>query len=227
MAQHANALQQLILAHRFRKEIDIAISLDPHDVQARRDLLEFYLLAPGIAGGDIKKAEIVAQQIGAIDECEGLLATARIAEFRKDRGQQEILLKRAAAVRPQRYKALTMLAEFYLIHDNDAAAEEVARGALRIDPERVKAYCVLASIYARRADWAAVETVLSEAEQHVPDDRAPYYAAGERIVADGRDPVRAERYLRMYLAQEPEGNQPSIAEARSQLNLARHLAVPQ
>ena len=52
MAQHSNAFQQLFLARRFRKEIDTALSLDSHDTQALRDLMEFYLLAPGLAGGD-------------------------------------------------------------------------------------------------------------------------------------------------------------------------------
>src|ERR1035441_362316 len=38
--------------------------------------------------------------------------------------------------------------------------------------------------------------------------------------ATGRDPVRAERYLRVYLAQEPEGSQPPTSEARWELGLA-------
>jgi hypothetical protein len=84
MAQHANAFQQLLLARRFRKEIDAAIAIDPRDLQAQRDLMEFYLLAPGIAGGDVKRAEATAQSIAAIDAAEGLSAKARIAAYRKD-----------------------------------------------------------------------------------------------------------------------------------------------
>src|ERR1035437_6467695 len=65
-AQHAGTIQQLFLARRFRKEIDAALSLDPRDIQALGDLLEFYLLAPGIAGGDPRKAVEVAGRIAAI-----------------------------------------------------------------------------------------------------------------------------------------------------------------
>src|SRR5437868_4416930 len=54
-AQRAGAIQQLFLARRFRREIDAALSGDPQDIQALGDLLEFYLLAPGIAGGDPRK----------------------------------------------------------------------------------------------------------------------------------------------------------------------------
>jgi len=221
MAQHANPFQQLILAHRFRKEIDVAIMLDPGDTQARRDLVEYYLLAPGIAGGDVKKAELAARQLEAIDECAAALAKARIAEFRKDPAQQEAFLKSAAAARPPRYKAFMALAEFYMTRGGQSAAETVAQNALAIDPTRVGAYCVLAVIYAGRADWAALDELLSKAEQSVPDDLAPYYSAGERLLADGRDPARAVRYFRMYLSREPEGNQPSLDTARSKLALAR------
>ena len=39
-------------------------------------------------------------------------------------------------------------------------------------------------------------------------------------MASGGDPIRAERYLRLYLTQEPEGNRPSVADARWQLGMA-------
>ena len=114
MAQHAGVLRQVLLARLFRKEIDIALKLDPRDVQALRDLMEFYLLAPGIAGGDTRKAEAIAQRIAAIDECAGFLARARIAEYRNDQSVEGAMLRRAAAIRPAVYRAQTALAEFYL-----------------------------------------------------------------------------------------------------------------
>jgi hypothetical protein len=222
MAQHAGILQQVALARRFRKEIDTALALDPRDVQAQRDLMEFYLLAPGLLGGDIKRAESAAQQIAALDQAEGFLARARIAEVRKDNGQMEAMLRRAAEVHPPSYKAQVALAEFYLApeHPNDAPAEAWARSALAVDGKRIGAYSVLASIYAGRGDWSALDTVLSDAAGNVPDDFAPYYRAAERLLAANRDPARVERYLRRYLTQEPEGNQPAAAEAQAKLSLA-------
>ena len=94
-AQHAGAIQQLFLARRFRKEIDAALSCDPQDIQALGDLLEFYLLAPGIAGGDPRKAVEVASRIAAIDAAEGFLARARIAQFHK-----QVTSGRPCCVRP-------------------------------------------------------------------------------------------------------------------------------
>jgi len=66
-AQHSGIFQQLVLARRFKKEIDTAIALDPTELQALRDMMEFYLLAPGIAGGDKVKAAAMAEHIASID----------------------------------------------------------------------------------------------------------------------------------------------------------------
>src|SRR5215467_4656941 len=117
-AQHAGAFQQLFLARRFRREIDAALSCDPKDIQSLSDLLEFYLLAPGIAGGDSRKAVEVAGQIAAIDAVEGLLARARIAGFQKQLAAREDLLRQAAEAQPPRYKARMALAQFYLEDDH-------------------------------------------------------------------------------------------------------------
>jgi tetratricopeptide (TPR) repeat protein len=222
MAQHANVFQQLLLARRFRKEIDAALGLDPRDVQAWRDLLEFYLLAPGLVGGDPAKAETAANPIVAIDAAEGFLAQARIAEFRKDHARMETVLRRAAEVRPPSYNAHLALAQFYLApeHRNDSAAEASARSALAIDRGRIGAYSVLAALYAGREDWGALEAILAAAAGEVPDDAAPYYRAAARLLSAGHEAARAERYLRLYLAQETEGNQPTAADAHWQLGLA-------
>jgi hypothetical protein len=221
-AQHAGAIQQLFLARRFRKEIDAALSFDPRDLQALRDLLEFHLLAPGITGGDPRKAAEVAGQIAGIDCAEGLLARARIADFRKLISARESLLRQAAQAQPPKYKVHMALAQFYLDadHSNLSAAEMQAKAAMILDPGRVDAYAVLATIYADRGERSELDTTLGIALREVPDDAESHYRAAERLLAAGRDPIRAERYLRVYLAQEPEGNQPSASEARWKLGLA-------
>jgi tetratricopeptide (TPR) repeat protein len=131
-------------------------------------------------------------------------------------------LRQAAEVRPAKYKALAALAQFYLAgdHPNLGAAEAPAQAAAELNPGRVDAYAVLAAVYADRGEWSSLDSILATALREVPDDAAPHYRAAERLLAAGRDPGRAERYLRVYLAQEPEGNQPTTADARWKLGLA-------
>jgi tetratricopeptide (TPR) repeat protein len=208
VAQHSNPFQQLLLARRFRKEIDTALALDPRDVQAHRDLLEFYLLAPGVAGGSRRDAGAVAERIATLDAPEGFLAQARLAASDKDSARQLAMLRAAAAASPPSYRARIALAEL-----DPRAAED----AIRLDPGRSDAYAILAGTYAGRGEYRKLDAILAEAARAVPDDRYPEYRAAERLIAAGQNFDRAESYLRDYLAQEPEGNRPTAADARQLL----------
>lgn len=221
MAQHANMVQQVLLARRFRKELDTALALDPRDSQAWRDLTEFYLLAPGIIGGDAHKATETAAHLRSIDPVAGLLAEARLAAFRKRTTDAEASLRRAVDVRPPSYRARIALAEFYLssVPPRFDDARKPAEEALALDPGRVDAYATLAEIRAARAQWPELDAVLAAAAREVPDDAVPFYRAALRLLSAARDLPRAERYLRTYLAQPPEGNAPSASDARAQLGL--------
>jgi len=223
MAQHANLFQLLSLSRRFKKEIDAALALDANDIQALRDLMEFYLLAPGMIGGDKAEARAVAERIGRIDRAEGFSAEARLAEFDKDAAKEEALLRQAAEAAPEKYKTQIALARFELAkeHRNLEAAESAARQALQLDETRVDAYSILADVFASRGQWAMLERLLADADRAVPDDLAPHYRAAEAILRTGRNLDAAQRYLRKYLTQEPEGNEPPAAGAREKLAAAQ------
>jgi tetratricopeptide (TPR) repeat protein len=220
-AQHANAFRLIILARQFRSEIDTAISLDPHDIQAHRDLLEYYLVAPGIAGGDVQKASAMAKQIGQLDATEGLLAEARVASFRKRFDETGELLRQATGLQPSNYRARLALAKFYSAPEsfNSVLALSAAHELLKLDADRVEPYAILAQIYADQCDWNALDSLLSEATRQNPDDLAPYYRAAETLLTKGREPARVARYLQIYLEHDPEGNEPTLADARRKLEL--------
>lgn len=210
-AEHANIIRQGILAARFKREIELALVLDQRDIQALRDLMEYYLLAPGLIGGDKAKAREVADRIAAIGAAEGFLARARLG----DPGA----LAHAVEVGPMSYKTRIALAGFLLSPDHRDldTAERHAREALRMDPTRADAYAILAVIHADRGQWSQLETVLADSEAAVPDDFIPYYRAAEALITRGAETPRAARYLRKYLSQPPEGNQPTLAEAAKKL----------
>ncbi len=221
-AQHAGPIQLIVLARQFRRELDTAIALDPHDVLAQRDLLEYFLVAPGIAGGDVQKAAGVAEHMAELDVAEGLLARARVAQYRGQTSQAEGFLRRAASSQPTSVRAQLELARFHAAkeHFNREAAETEAKEVLKIDRSRAEAWAILAEIYAGIGQWTDLDDTLSEATREIPDDLAPYYRAAETLLGNARDPVRAERYLRTYLTQETEGNEPTSADAWRKLDLA-------
>ncbi len=218
-AQHSGPIKLVFLAHQFRNEIETAISLDPSDIQTQRDLLEYYLVAPGIAGGDLQRAVTTAKHISDLDPAEGFLARARIALFRKQAEENESLLRQAIAVEPPCYRAHLELAKYYAApeHQNPEAAIAAARNLLRIDHSRVEPYAILAQIYAQRGEWPLLEATLRDSSEQVPDDLTPCYRAAEAVIAAKRESSRVEHYLRIYLEQEPEGNEPTLADARRKL----------
>src|SRR5579862_6684704 len=72
------------LAGKVREEFETAVRLDPNNVDARSDLGEFYLEAPGIVGGGRDKAEAQAKALAALDSVKADYLRGRIAEKKKD-----------------------------------------------------------------------------------------------------------------------------------------------
>ncbi len=219
LGQKAGIFKGLGLARRFRAEAEKAISLDPKYLDAREALMEFYFEAPGIAGGDKKKAWATADEIGRIDSARGLLAQANLAAREKKPAKQEEFLKRAAASAPHDYRVLRELAGFYASDSqkNFDLAEKYALDALKIEEGRVWPHAVLAIAYAATERWQDLDTLLTRAEKKVPDDFGPHYQAGKALLLAGKDLPRAERYFRKYLTLEPEGGEPNHAAAHWRL----------
>jgi len=88
-ADRANFLSAASLAGKTRGEFQRAVDLNPKDMDARLDLAEFYLSAPGIVGGGQEKARAQAKVIGTVRPGWEHWIYARIAEKNKDMAAAE------------------------------------------------------------------------------------------------------------------------------------------
>jgi len=225
---------KISLAHRFRKEIDRTLELDPNDLDALQDLARFYWHAPGIVGGDKQKARETADRLFRIAPDRGAIARADIASDEGDAPRRaaaiEGIWREAVAARPESYDAHAALAAAYLDRatvegasgaNHLAAAEAEAKRALAMDSSRVDGYRVLASVYVLGARWNELDGLLKQARASVPDDRAPEFSAAVTILTSGapQQLSRAEQMLREYLSQAVEGREPTSATAHWRLGL--------
>src|SRR5579864_6486570 len=83
-ADHSHFLSAAGLAKKVRSEFETAVRLNPNSAEARTDLAEFYLEAPGIVGGGRDKAKAQAQELVKMDPVKAGWVKGRLAEKNKD-----------------------------------------------------------------------------------------------------------------------------------------------
>ena len=112
-------------ASRIKDEFAKAVELDPKNFDARRDLNQFYLQAPGIAGGSVRKALENSDAHGKFNTAQGQLLRAEVHIYEKEFEKADSLL---SAVRPASDEVVArglpqawMNLGFALINDKQAA----------------------------------------------------------------------------------------------------------
>jgi tetratricopeptide (TPR) repeat protein len=88
-AEASNFVTAAALVKRIRTNFEKAVALDGNNVDARTDLAEFYVEAPGFMGGGTDKAASQAQAIGQYDAARAHWVNAKIAEKKKDNATAE------------------------------------------------------------------------------------------------------------------------------------------
>ena len=101
------------LARKVRDEFEKAVHLNPRSVDARSDLAEFYLEAPGIVGGGRDKAQEQADSLVSLDPARAHWVNARIAEKKKDFNTAEQEYRAAIAASHGSASAWLNLGLFY------------------------------------------------------------------------------------------------------------------
>lgn len=133
-AERAGWFSGLSLAKRVRREFEEAVRLNPSNFAAQHDLLEFYLRAPGIAGGGTDKARQQVEAVAAVDPVEGHLVRGDFLADKKKPDQAEMEFRKVLEAQPKRVQPYLDIADFYLRRNDPRRMEEAVEGAARVDP---------------------------------------------------------------------------------------------
>ncbi|HEY6765993.1 MAG TPA: tetratricopeptide repeat protein [Candidatus Sulfotelmatobacter sp.] len=112
-AARAGFLSAAGLAKKVRAEFERAVELDPRNWEARADLAEFYLEAPGIVGGGKDKAQAQINALMSLNPAIAHYMSGRIAEKNKDFASAESEYRAAIEASHDGAHAWLNLALFY------------------------------------------------------------------------------------------------------------------
>lgn len=130
----AEKTRSLLLARKSREEFETAVELDPNNLLARRDLMEFYLEAPWFLGGSRDKAWAQAEAIASRDPVEGYLARA---DYWREINRPALAAqdyRQVLKLRPSNVGPYFQVADFYESDGNSEQLKLVVHDASLIEP---------------------------------------------------------------------------------------------
>jgi tetratricopeptide (TPR) repeat protein len=213
-ADHAGFLTAAGLAKKVRNEFETAVRLNPDSAEARTDLAEFYLEAPGIVGGGRDKAEAQAQKIATMDPVRAGWVKARLAEKNKDLDSAENQYRAAIAASHGAALAWLNLAYFYRHTGHLDSMEDAIQhaAAAPMDQPEVLMESANMLLRAKRDLPLATQLLRRYLSPSLTVEAAPAFKA---------------HYL-LGTALEQQGDKPAAAqEYRASLALAKSYAVAQ
>lgn len=146
-AETSNPISAMGHASKARQYFEKSVQLNPRNIEALNDLLEYYLDAPGIMGGGLDKAQATVNHISQVDRAEGNWAQSRLDERRKQYDSAEEHLRRAVALAPHQVGRFIDLARFLNKRGRYQEADQNFERALQIEPNSPKLMYARADCY--------------------------------------------------------------------------------
>ena len=201
------------LAGKGKTAFERAVVLDPASVDARQALLQYYLNAPGVAGGSVSKAREQASAIGALDAHGGRLAAARIADHEKEWPAAEAAYREAIALQPDRGATYNSLGYSLLRQQRLDDAIAAFRRYVALSPDDANSHDSLGEGLLAAGRVADAEVSYRRAIEVDPSFASSVWGLAECLVKLGRrDDAKVQN--RRYLELVPKGGHSDEARKR-------------
>ena len=149
-ARDASIFRAPFIVGDIKEQFERTVELDPEHLQGRIGLAQFYLQAPGIAGGDIDKALEQAQIVVTMDEMRGRFLLSQIYVEKEDFNKAEAELKKLEekfGEDPEFYYFYNSYGYFLLTQDRVDEAIEKFKKQVSLAPEEANPYDSLGEAY--------------------------------------------------------------------------------
>jgi tetratricopeptide (TPR) repeat protein len=173
-AETANMLSQMSLGKKAKDAWARAIELDPTYFNARLRLIEFYVIAPAMAGGSEDRAMELAVEAKRHDAFNGHRAYARIYTIQKKYDAATKEMQDAVREQPKSAKAHYFLGNALLNQQNWKASQQEYETALSLDAAYMPTYFRLGHLAARsESNYARGEEAVRKYLAYKPADDEP------------------------------------------------------
>lgn len=199
-ADHSHFVTAAGFAKKVHAEFETAVRLNPNSAEARTDLAEFYLEAPGIVGGGRDKAEAQAEKIAALDPVRAGWVKARLAEKSTDLVAAENDYRAAILASHGAALAWRNLASFYRQTGRLDEMEDAIRhaSAAPMDQPEVLMECANMLLRSKRDLPQATQLLKRYLSSSLTVEAGPafraHYLLGTALEQQGNKPAAAQEY---------------------------------
>jgi tetratricopeptide (TPR) repeat protein len=134
----AEKSRSFLIARKSRQEFETAVQLDPNNLLARRNLMEFYLEAPWYLGGSKDRAWNQAEAIASRDPVSGYLARG---DYWRELGKPSLAeqnYRQALELKPQSAGPYFQVADFCEFDRDPELLEAAVHAASVVEPNDVR-----------------------------------------------------------------------------------------
>ncbi len=149
-AQNSNIFKAMMMVSKIKTNWQKALECNPDNVNAREKLVTFYLMAPGIAGGDEEKALQLAKPFQTKNKARWHLLMARYYQKKKEIASAEQNYQQAYRLAPDSTKVLYEVALYYMGQKQFDKARPYIQRILTLKPEEESGYTLLGDFYLKQ-----------------------------------------------------------------------------
>jgi tetratricopeptide (TPR) repeat protein len=193
-----------------------AVELDPKNFDMRRDLNQYYLIAPGIVGGSVKKAIENSNDFAKIDPARGQLLRAEAHIYEKEFAKAETLLRSIKATDADLAEDVTSAINsvgFGMINTNEPAlAQKLFERQIALDAKNANAHFGLGRALLEQKNVDGAIASMERALQIEPKTTA-HYRLGIAYQTKG-DKAKATAAFQQFLSYQKTGKAVEDASKR-------------